>query len=505
MVQPRRGVIWPRLSHRGEVLALLVLALGVRLIGLNRPYISAHWIKQLQVAPIAFNFYQHGYNIWWPETDYSADRPGYIEIEFQLAAWLTALLYNVFGVHEAVGRLVAICFSMVGAGLMFLLMRDLLGYRAATYGLLFYAFSPSSIYFGRVLMSEPAMLCLSIAAVYFFHRFTQMPRPLFYSAALVAAALAFLVKLPAVHLAVPLAYLAMRCWGWTALRRPAFWAFAVLSVAPAAAYYFHAHRDIGPQYFTVGVGFGGDMWFDARHFLSPKSYSLMMSRLLKDHLTAVGMVLLVLGLFYRAGRARREMLFVWWLIGVVAYFVVVSGGNLRQTYYQLPLLPAAAGLVGPAWALVSRLRVFRPGGNTALIGLFVALSIWGAQPFYEEYTPILRAAAALDRLDPSRQPVIVMPPGYGCLYYLRRPGWVGREAMGKPPEWIKSPSDVPSPAYFEDRIRRGARWVVFFKASPQDARPDLLAYLKAEFPVAHSDPDFLIFDLSRRLSATREP
>ena len=505
MGQRRRGVICPRLSRRAELTALLTLALAVRLIGVNRPYISVHWIKQLQVAPIALNFYQHGYNIWWPETDYSADRPAYIEIEFQLVTWLTALLYKLFGVHEAVGRLVAIGFSMAGIGLLFLLMRDLLGYRAAVYGLLFYAFAPSSVYFGRVLMSEPAMLCLSIATVYFFHRFTQTGRFLFYCAALVAAALAFLVKLPTVHLAIPLAYLAIRRWGWGAVRQPGLWVFAALSLLPAAIYYVHAHRDIGPQYFTVGVGFGGNMWFEVRHFLSPKSYSLMVSRLLKDHLTAVGMVLLVLGVFYRMGRPKREALFLWWLAGVAVYFVVVSGGNLRQTYYQLPLLPAAAGLVGPAWALVSRLRAFRPGGNTALVGLFAILSIWGAQPFYEEYTPILRAAAVLDRLDPSRQPVIVMPPGYGCLYYLRRPGWVGREAMGKPAEWVKSAADLPSPAYFEDRIRRGARWVVFFSAPPGEARPDLLAYLRANFSVAHSDPDFIVFDLARRLSEKRRP
>ncbi|MCX7599607.1 MAG: glycosyltransferase family 39 protein, partial [Armatimonadetes bacterium] len=406
-------------------------------------------------------------------------------------------------VHEAVGRIVAIAFSMAGIGLLFLLMRDFLGYQAAAYGLLFYAFAPSSIYFGRVLMSEPAMLCLSIAAVYLFHRFTQAPSPVWYCSALLAAALAFLVKLPTVHLAAPIAYLAIRRWGWSAARHPALWVFAALSLLPAALYYTHAHRNIGPHYFTVGVGFGGNMWFAPQHFLSPKSYSLMVNRLLKEHLTAVGMVLLVLGLFYRAGRPKRETLFVWWLVGVLAYFVAVSGGNLRQTYYQLPLLPAAAGVVGPAWALVSRLRAFRPGGNTALVALFAALSIWGAQPFYEEYTPILRAAAALDRLDPSRQPVIVMPPGYGCLYYLRRPGWVGRETMGKPAEWIRNPSDIPSPAYFEERIRRGARWVVFFNAPPQDARPDLLEYLRANFRVVHSDPDFLIFDLSRRLSKNK--
>ncbi len=450
----RRGVICPRLSARHELAVIFGLALAVRLIGLTRPFISVHWIKQLQIAPIATNFYQHGYNIWWPETDYSADRPGYIEIEFQLVTWLTALLYRLFGVHEWCGRVVTISLAMAGAVMLFLLMRRALGRPAATYGLVFYAFAPSSVYFSRVLMSEPAMLCFSIATVYFFQRFTETERPGPLAAATACGALAFLVKLPAVHLALPLLYLAGRRYGWRLFTQRRLWVFALLSLLPAAAYYTHAHRNIGPHYFTVGVGFGGDMWFDARDFLNPKSYSLMLNRLLKDHLTAVGMVLLVLGLFYGRRTARRQLLFHWWLMGVVVYFVAVSGGNLRQTYYQLPLLPAAAGLVGIGWSLVGRLRVLRPGGNTALLALFLVLCVWGAQPFYEEYTPILRAAAALDRFDPGRAPVIVMPPGYGCLYYLGRPGWVGRESMGKPPEWVKSAADVPSPAYIEDRVRR---------------------------------------------------
>jgi len=105
------GVILRFLSRRWEVWLIILLALAVRLVAINAPYTSTHWIKQLQIAPIAKNFYEDGYNILWPETDYSADRPGYIEIEFQLVTFLTALLYPIFGIHEWVGRAVTISFS----------------------------------------------------------------------------------------------------------------------------------------------------------------------------------------------------------------------------------------------------------------------------------------------------------------------------------------------------------------------------------------------------------
>ncbi len=505
MSPARPGAIIRRLSHRQEFVLILALALGVRLIGLTRPYISAHWIKQLQIAPIALNFYQHGYNILWPETDYSADRPGYIEIEFQLVTWLTALLYPLFGVHEWVGRVVAITFSMVGLVLLYLLARRHLGLRPATYALLFYAFAPSSVYFSRVLMSEPAMLCLSIAVLYLFSRYMTTLRPSYWLGALLTGALAFLVKLPTVHLAIPLVYLAHRRYGWRLFARAELWALAILALLPALAYYWHAHQHIGREYFTVGVGFGGQMWFSPSHFLRPAGYSLMIDRFVKDHLTAVGVVLLVVGLLYRRGGPIRLGLFHWWFLATVLYMIVISGGNLRQNYYQLPVLPAAAGLIGLGWTCLARVRHLRLA-NSALIAVFLILAVWGAQPLYKEYRPILEAAAALDALDPARnKPVVIMPPGYGCLYYFRRPGWVGREAMGKPPAWVKSPADVPGPRYIEDRIERGARWAVYFKAPPNEAHPEIRRYLREHFATISNEKGFLIFDLSKRLGAGKAP
>ncbi len=170
------GVIVPFVSRRQEVWLIILLALSVRLVAINAPYTSIHWIKQLQIAPIAKHFYEDGYNILWPETDYSADRPGYIEIEFQLVTFLTALLYPVFGIHEWVGRAVAISFSIGSLILLYGLLRRYLGDRPATFGLLFFAFAPANWYFSRVLMSEPLMLFFSIGVVYFFSLWLGVPR-----------------------------------------------------------------------------------------------------------------------------------------------------------------------------------------------------------------------------------------------------------------------------------------------------------------------------------------
>lgn len=515
------------LTPRRVALAILLAAVAVRLIGLDAPYIDGHWIKQLQVAPIAKHFYLHGYNLLWPETDYSADRPGYIEIEFQLVTFLTALLYALFGVHEWVGRLVTVAFSVGTMLLLWRLLARHLGERPALWGLGFYAFAPSSWYYSRALMSEPAMLFFSVAVVYCFSRYlgeasAARPRPaLWFCLTALCGALAFLIKLPTMLLLLPLAYLAWDRWGWRFLARPALWALLVLTVAPAGAYYWHARHAIGAHYFTVGVGFAGGMWFRPEDFLRPGNYSLMLHRLLKDHLTALGMVLLPLGFFLRrsAGQEAREgameagesapsatapYLFHVWLVAVTVYFVVVSGGNLRQTYYQLPLLLPAAGLIALAWDRLLTARVLTRWSQPVLIGLFLALCVWGVQPFYQPYRPILQASAALDRIDPSGQPVIIFPPGYGCLYYFHRPGWVGREASGRALSEV-APEDLPGPRYVTDRRTRGARWAIYFGSTGPGARGDLAAYLRTTYRrvLLGEGQAYEIFDLT--LPATVPP
>lgn len=502
------GVLLRRLSRRQEVFLLVLLAVLVRLWGFTAPYVDTHWIKQLQVAPIAKNFYLHGYHLWWPEVDYSADRPNFIEIEFPLVAFLAALLYPVFGLHEWVGRLVTLGFSLGTLLLAYRLLRLHLGDRPAFYGLLFLAFAPSSWYYSRVLMSEPAMLFFSVAAVYCFSLWLRAadpsceagPRARRISLFLLAAfcsALAFLVKLPAVLILLPLAYLAWDRWGWGMFRRGSAWLFLLLALAPAALYYHHALVDIGRHYFTVGVGREGGMWFRLQDFLNPGAYSLLLMRLLRDHLTAVGLVLLPIGLFTRPSWSSGRWLFHFWLLAVAVYCVVVSGGNLRQTYYQLPLLLPAAGLIGVGWDRLLATGALTRGSHTALLLIFLVLCVWGVQPFFQPYTPILQAAAALDRLDPSRQPVIVFPPGYGCLYYFDRPGWVGRESMGRSKATV-APEDLPGPLYVTSRVSRGARWAVYFTdTSPGGARPDLEAFLRSRYSLAERRDGFEIFDLSR--------
>ena len=64
------------------------------------------------------NFVEEEYNILYPRVDWRGDTPGYVESEFPIYQFLVASLYQVFGIHEWIARLLTIAFSL--AALVFL-------------------------------------------------------------------------------------------------------------------------------------------------------------------------------------------------------------------------------------------------------------------------------------------------------------------------------------------------------------------------------------------------
>ena len=60
---------------------------------------------------MARNFYEDGFIPFDPQVDWGG-RHGYLEAECPLVPALIALVYHVTGVHETVGRIIIIAFSL---------------------------------------------------------------------------------------------------------------------------------------------------------------------------------------------------------------------------------------------------------------------------------------------------------------------------------------------------------------------------------------------------------
>src|SRR5215468_9304090 len=107
------------------VALLLLFAFGVvlRLEHVAEPFVDKFSWREASTAMIAQNFYRGHWNILYPEVDWGGPGPNYQGREFQTVTYVAALLYNIFGQHEWVGRCVTIAFGLWGIFALYQLVR----------------------------------------------------------------------------------------------------------------------------------------------------------------------------------------------------------------------------------------------------------------------------------------------------------------------------------------------------------------------------------------------
>jgi len=487
---------WVDRHQVGLLALLLLLSLVPRLYHLNGPFLDHWWGRDLLDHAVARHYAERGINLLWPEADFTPDQPNYVGIELPAIQALTALGWRAFGMQAWVPRAIAIVFSLVSIVALFLLLRHFLSAEGAFVATAFFALSPLNAFISRKFMNDPLTLCFSLLFMLLFVKWVNEGRGAYLVGAAVAGALAGLTKPPMIHVALPLAWYLWQRKGAAGLRdvRPYLCAAAVL--VPTVFWMKHL-ATIRAQYFGVATHLESGMWGSWALISSPSIWALFIDRFTKEILTPVGIAGTLVGLGL-VRRGRREWFLVVWLLAVVIYFFVLLGGNARQTYYQVWFLPPCAGLLGFAW---EQLRQHLPGARRLAPALGVAFLVWagwGLQSMFEIQGAVLRAAKALDQVDPARSWVIVYPAAYDCMVYLNRQGWCGQDV--KYPHPWEAPGN---PQYIVDRVRRGARFCVIFTENARAAPRDRVVedWLARETPRVYHDLEFDIYRLSLGRSA----
>src|SRR5438477_1779089 len=252
---------------RATRLAILmsILAVAVRLIGINQPYIDDWSWRQGDVAAIARNYFQGGFHFARPQIDWAGDQPGYVGTEFPVLPFLAAICYKIVGVHEWVGRVQAVILFALSLPFFFLLVRNVFGETAAMWALFFYSFAPLGIMASRCFMPDVPSLALSIIGLYFFLRSleSEPDGPLRSTSFFVSAfciSLSILIKATSVIIAAPIVYLAVAAVcdrrnreKFGARRAPLqLLAFLTIALLPSALWYWHAYQvslDFYPHHF----------------------------------------------------------------------------------------------------------------------------------------------------------------------------------------------------------------------------------------------------------------
>ncbi|MBI4546849.1 MAG: glycosyltransferase family 39 protein [Ignavibacteriae bacterium] len=324
------------------ILLIVFLALIVRLYHIDFPVAGFQAWRQADTAAMARNFYEQGFNFFYPQIDWGGNTDGYVETEFPLYPFVVALLYFLFHPDDLWGRLLSVFCSLWAVYGLYLLVRKILGETTALWAASIYAILPLNVFYTRAFMPESAMLMCSVWGIYLFSEWLDKEKMQYWFASLLFISLAALLKISALYLGLPLLFLAWTRYGTGTLKNWRLWTYAALVFVSVGLWYYHAHQIYLNTGLSFGIWFfGEDKWGIASPLLTLKFYNdVFMKSIAERHLTYAGFIPFLTGLLLTR-TTSREKLFDWWLITVLIFFMIVSVGNQVHEYYQLPfVLPA---------------------------------------------------------------------------------------------------------------------------------------------------------------------
>jgi hypothetical protein len=511
--------------QRNLIIAIGLVAIAVRLIEINQPFID-HWSwRQSDMAAIARNFRENGFRFAYPQIDWAGDAPGYVGTEFPILPFLAAICYKFAGIHEWIGRSQAVIFFAVSLLFFFLLVREIFGSTAAIWATFFLSFAPLNVFAGRSFMPDVPSLGLAIIGLYFFVRWIDNDDRRFFFASAILISLSILIKLPSILIGAPLLYVTVASFydrrilqvgaidrnrhGGSVNRRylkssdghrPLLqWLvlFAAITLLPSAIWYWHAHQIAEKFYPHHFFGEGGV------RIESFSWYWNILWRTATSALTPILSIMALIGLFV-APRSKYSGLFHWWLTGMILFIVVAGYGN-RHPWYQLPLVPISAAFAGAACAFIgSKIfssRVAVVTFSILLASSFAVLACVYVRPIYEASAVQLRdAGLELNKITARETLIVAADTGDPTIfYYAERKGWHFVEKDGI---YDGNPSDSQQLIVDLELLRgRGATHLVFTANTfwwLVEYYPEFAQHLAESATLVRATSEFKIYRLNPR-------
>jgi 4-amino-4-deoxy-L-arabinose transferase-like glycosyltransferase len=502
--------IAPRATAAGRAsklaIAIWILAIAVRLIWINQPFVD-HWSwRQSDVAAIARNFFEHGFRFGYPQIDWAGGSAGYVGTEFPILPFFVALCYKFAGIHEWLGRSQSVIFFAVSLPFFFLLVRETFGNTAAIWATFFYAFAPLNIFAGRSFIPDVPSLSMGIIGLYFFLLWLRDRRIVPFYLSAIAISFSMLIKITSVVIAVPLLYLAVaegadlgsaqprHFWGGRGQRpRLQLLVFAAITLLPSIAWYWHAYQIAERFYPHHFFGAGGV------RMESFSWYWAIAQQTATSSLTPVLAVMALIGLFV-APRGRFGCLFDWWMAAMVLFVLAVGYGN-RHPWYQLPLVPIAAAFAGAACnffgsKISSRVAVVTL--SILLASSFAILAFLYVRPLYESSAAQHRdAGLELNKITANDALIVAADGGNPAIfYYAKRKGWHFLEQNGvyggNPENSQRAISDL------ERLHRKGGTHLVLVTNTFWwlTSYPEFAQHLSETATLIQVTPEFMIYKLT---------
>lgn len=435
---------------------IVILAVAVRAVALDRPLLGNFATKNVVLAMIARNWAEGRSPWWYPTVDVLVEgQRGLHLLELPMGAYVVGGVWRALGgALEVWGRVCSVAFYGAAVAVFFLWVRTLHGERTARGAAMMLALSPVGIIYGQSFMLDASLVFFTVLGLASLDAYLRQGGRLWWGLATGSFALLIVSKLYLAVWLIPGAW--MIFWSGSANRVRKVWAFLGLGLAlgPGAAWYAHVVQTTAPEnplalHVFDSLRKSMEVYGVPDPLLgSPELYRQILDDLAGVVLTPLGFGLMLLGMVQ--GGCRRYGV---WLLAVAVLVLGLPRKFFEMNYYWVATLPAWCVLVGLGWEhLVERLRIGRGARAVCwlLIGVFAIR--YAFKPAFvtpEEDRAVPEAGAIVQSLTELEEPVVTMHGStIDLLYYCRRPGWAF---------WPEDPQ-------LADRLRQcqrqGARWAV---------------------------------------------
>lgn len=424
---------------------IIIGAFFVRTYKIHNPVADWHSWRQADTAAVSRNFIKDGFNPLFPQYDAlnplnETGQPNpkrYFFAEFPLYNILTYYAYKNFGIHEEYARLISISFSVATILFMYLLVSQYSSRRVALVASLVFAFLPYNIFYGRVILPDPMYIFFSVTTLYLVTKWLEKENIFLMILSGFAGTLAILEKPYALVLIIPIAYLFYRKWGAKMIMKWTIYVFALIVLVPFLLWRNHIYQHPEGMFGTTWLFNQGNIRFTGAYFRW-----LIFDRLNRLIFATGGFVLFFLGIV-KGVQKKEGYFYILWLLGILAFFVVIAKGNVTHDYYQMPVVPIGCILIalGFEYLITSGhgyvQRAINVGVGVSLMLLMFAFGWYEVRGYYNINHPeIVEAGQAVNRILP-KDAIVIAPydNDSAFLYQTNRHGFT--YGGDKIPQYIK--------------------------------------------------------------------
>jgi 4-amino-4-deoxy-L-arabinose transferase-like glycosyltransferase len=468
------------------------------------------------LGSIARNYYLNGMHFLYPQVDWGGNGPGYVEMQFPLTPYLTALFYTTFGFHEQFAIVVPFLSGLGTVVAVYYFAREVHGSSVGFVAGIIVALSPYWAWQSTLFLNDPPTIFCGVLGLYYMYRWTKDERWISYFLAALFVALALLLKITSLYLGPVVLYLWVLKYRNGILKQYRFWLLGLFTLLPTILWYYHAHMLYVAYHNSFGILDGGESKFaDLQILMNPDFYLRVVGLIGRFLLTPLIGILFIYGLLKWEGDGILD-LFRFWTLMVLVFQIVAAWGTYRGIQYIVPLLPSAAVVASDAITSLARRILSRVNKAPSLrrrilnaialttITIFVANYAWALRilPYFDSVEPLYRKVGQkVAEVTPPGSLIIVAethdielrvdnegqlsrPPQ--VFYYSDRKGWY------TPMRWFDE-------NYIEKRRSEGAiAAVIPLEAATFSSGHPAYKYLSTQYATVFRNTHCLIFDLRVR-------